>query len=111
MAEYIDKAELVKSFEETIQSAEIWRDDCKDLGVTAEFAERAIIDFNEARLRVQNFATVDAVEVVRCKDCKYWMRTVGDEQWSLGDCNSFDMHLVMCNGFCAWAERREDGRS
>ena len=57
---------------------------------------------------VKQLPTVDAVEVVRCKDCKYWTRSAGDDQWSIGDCNLFDKRLVMCNGFCAWAERRTD---
>ena len=48
-------------------------------------------------------------EVVYCKKCKHWTRTCGDEQWGLGDCDVFDKHLVMCNGYCAWAERRTDG--
>lgn len=48
-------------------------------------------------------------EIIYCKKCKHWTRTCGDEQWSLGDCDVFDKHLVMCNGYCAWAERREDG--
>lgn len=47
-------------------------------------------------------------EVVYCKKCKHWTRTCGDEQWGLGDCDVFDKHLVMCNGFCAWAERGQD---
>lgn len=50
-------------------------------------------------------------EIIYCKKCKHWTRTCGDEQWSLGDCDVFDKHLVMCNGYCAWAERREDERS
>ena len=47
-------------------------------------------------------------EVVYCKKCKHWTRTCGDEQWGLGDCDVFDKHLVMCNGYCAWAERRTE---
>lgn len=47
-------------------------------------------------------------EIIRCRDCKHWTRTCGDEQWGLGDCDVFDKHLVMCNGYCAWAERREE---
>ena len=48
-------------------------------------------------------------QVIKCKDCKHWRKTIGDERWSLGDCDVFDKKLVMCEGFCAWAERREDG--
>jgi hypothetical protein len=47
-------------------------------------------------------------EIIRCGNCKHWTRTCGDEQWGLGDCDVFDKHLVMCNGYCAWAERREE---
>lgn len=47
-------------------------------------------------------------EIIYCKKCEHWTRTYGDEQWGLGDCDVFDKHLVMCNGYCAWAERRTD---
>lgn len=46
-------------------------------------------------------------KIILCKDCVHWVRTCGDNQWGLGDCDVFDKHLVMCEGFCAWAERRE----
>ena len=48
-------------------------------------------------------------EIIKCKDCLHWVRTCGDNQWGLGDCDVFDKHLVMCEGYCAWAERRTDG--
>ena len=47
-------------------------------------------------------------EIIYCKKCKHWTETCGDKQWGLGDCDVFDKHLVMCNGYCAWAERREE---
>ena len=47
-------------------------------------------------------------EIIYCKKCEHWTRTYGDEQWGLGDCDVFDKHLVRCNGYCAWAERRTD---
>jgi hypothetical protein len=47
-------------------------------------------------------------EIILCKDCVHWVRTCGDNQWGLGDCDVFDKHLVMCEGFCAWAERRKE---
>lgn len=43
--------------------------------------------------------TVDAVEVVRCKDCKYYKGLA--ECYAIGDC-------MGTNGYCAWGERRED---
>ena len=41
--------------------------------------------------------TVDAVEVVRCKDCKYWNNKY-----------CCDFMIIDSDGFCAWGERRED---
>ena len=34
-------------------------------------------------------ATVDAVEVVRCKDCKHWERIAND----MGDCTNGRFHI------------------
>lgn len=105
MAEYIDKAALLKSFDETIKSAEIWRDDCRDLGTTTEYADRAFIDFTESRLRVKNFPTIDAVEVVRCKDCKHnsLKRMSGNTYCDLG------IGMSQLYDFCSLGERKDDG--
>lgn len=51
---------------------------------------------------LKNAPTVDAVPVIRCKDCK---KFVDEEDQSYcidmaGQCDS--------NGFCAWAERKEE---
>ena len=47
--------------------------------------------------------TVDAVEVVRCKDCKHYNGT-----WCLVD-DDIDMwKTVELDGFCSNGERRED---
>ena len=46
--------------------------------------------------------TVDAVPVVRCKDCKY-----RDEQSA--NCTRFRKDwYVQSNSFCSWAERKEE---
>lgn len=46
--------------------------------------------------------TVDAVQVVRCKDCKY-SKEYSDKQFT---CKWFDT-LVFPNGFCSNGKRRE----
>ena len=43
--------------------------------------------------------TVDAVEVVRCKNCAYWDAT---------EKVCVDMMTADENGYCAWGERKED---
>ena len=52
---------------------------------------------------VQKAPTVDAVPVVRCKDCK-WRNTIG--------CDAFvaaqSVYACEDEGFCKWAERKED---
>lgn len=74
---------MLESFRETVKKAIIWRDDCVALGTTAESAVRAIIDFNEAALRVKNFPTAtDVVKVVRCGGGMMpavYMKVTGDE--------------------------------
>lgn len=48
--------------------------------------------------------------IIRCNACKYWIQTVGRMQgYGLGKCDFHDANLVNCNGFCYWAERRNDG--
>ena len=50
-----------------------------------------------------DFPVVDAVEVVRCKDCKYWERDViFQDGWCRGTRRGDP------NWFCADGERRED---
>ena len=58
---------------------------------------------------IRNAPTVDAVEVVRCAKCKYWLH-VGD---GLGDCTNPRFHLeghadptMKMDDFCSCGERR-----
>ena len=58
---------------------------------------------------VDNAPSVDAVEVVRCKDCKYHRRV----DWGMGDCeypNGFKW-IAYDNDFCSRGERREDNEA
>lgn len=43
----------------------------------------------------------ELVEVVRCKDCKFF---VSDMEW----CEADDEHPASPDAFCSWAERRTD---
>ena len=49
--------------------------------------------------QIMNTPTVDAVEVVRCKDCKYH-----DNEENLPIC----IIGAEDNDYCSWGERRED---
>ena len=76
------------------------------------FAEDVIPD-------VDNAPTVDAVEVVRCRDCKHWHEETGwCNQHSHfvdiegGACHpweSSEWKMFVENDFCSYGERRNDG--
>lgn len=57
--------------------------------------------------------TVDAVEVVRCKDCKHYDNTEGicwcklNSKFYLG---GFDWHSFPEDGFCSYGERKDNER-
>ena len=55
--------------------------------------------------------TVDAVPVVRCRDCKRYQHEVGDDEYALGWCPFITIHLVSRNEFCSWGKRKEDGNA
>ena len=56
---------------------------------------------------ISNVSTVDAPEVVRCKDCKKYIPCqklpIGTSKW----CDLFDRATCEMN-YCGWGERRED---
>ena len=50
--------------------------------------------------------TVDAVEAVRCKDCKHMELAMGNLRW----CNAWDgINGMGDDGFCNYGERKEKG--
>lgn len=58
--------------------------------------------------------TVDAVEVVRCRDCK-WYHNANDkyfprtcDHWSEMFYHYEDWESVDENGFCSWGERKDE---
>lgn len=51
---------------------------------------------------IDNAPTVDAVEVVRCEDCRYFAHTV---DWY--ECGFHD-HYTMPDNYCSYGERRTD---
>lgn len=65
-------------------------------------------DWADAIPTIKSLPSSDAVEVVRCKDCKHWHREIhnGIEYFNFNSCNLKhygDGH----NFYCADAERRE----
>ena len=48
-------------------------------------------------------------EIIRCNVCRHWHQTTGEMKgFGLGDCDYLEKKLVTCNGYCYWAERKDD---
>ena len=91
----IDADELMDSMRELY---------CKMLGDQDynDGIERAIDAVDDAPI-------VDAVEVVRCKDCKNWMYEYCDVGLCVTDAPDIDGVQRRADDFCAYGERRTDG--
>lgn len=63
-----------------------------------EHEDHASLDWDCAIRLVHNAPTIDAVPVVRCKDCKWC--------GSPSHCPDKD-GMMDCEGFCSWGERIE----
>lgn len=63
--------------------------------------------WNQAIKLLQNTPTIDAIEVVRCKDCKWY---VEDREFPpFCDNPICGMQHPNDETFCSWGERKDDG--
>lgn len=71
-------------------------------GRNSQYVYRKVAEY------VRAMPTVDAVEVVRCKDCEHYSA----DGWGYGNCYRPNVAYLRMNdnGFCSWGERREDGK-
>jgi hypothetical protein len=59
--------------------------------------------------QVINAPTIDAVEVVRCKDCNFWRRC---GETNKGECDGMEVYGLMdADDYCSFGERKENDRS
>lgn len=65
-----------------------------------------------ARKLMQDAPTIELPtqpEIVRCNSCKHWKQITGKMRgFGVGKCYFNNAKLVADNGFCCWAERREE---
>lgn len=57
-------------------------------------------------LVLKDAPTVDAVEVVRCKDCKHWLKDFAGCSDTVGRCE-WANYAVGADGYCLYGERKE----
>ena len=55
------------------------------------------IDIADVIKRIEDFHTEDVIEVVRCKDCKFYGN---------GDCSVQSVRSMYPNDYCSYGERR-----
>lgn len=97
----IDADALRKDLVETLRLCKQWMDDAKD-DETKVVSEANWFAFLEAKLRLDSAPTIDAVPVVRCKDCRHSQK---DELWGMRWCKGA---TVKDEHFCADGERKDD---
>ena len=75
----------------------------------AEYDRVHIGEPGKARKLMEDAPTIDAVPVVRCKDCihRHYV-DMGDDIGTIGGCGLFGTAMMTCNDFCSYGERRTD---
>ena len=63
---------------------------------------------------IDNAPTVDAVEVIRCRECEYWNTEEKSYFGTKCRCERFSLvgyseNYMLPNDFCSYGERRTDG--
>ena len=68
---------------------------------------KTIIEYSESDIgyMIRKRPTVDAVEVVRCKDCKYWQDN--NDGYPREECRWGHGETPDANDFCSYGERKE----
>lgn len=101
----IDADAFVAEINSRIKAAIEWAKECEMKEDITIRAEQAIATFCEASLTAKKMPTIDAVPVVRCKDCKY-AETIENEDIY---CHSYGG--VLTNNpewYCASGERQAE---
>ena len=56
---------------------------------------------------IDDAPTIDAVPIIRCKDCKYWGNPLNWDGRIFGECEWLGW-FVGENGYCMYGERKDD---
>ena len=110
--EMIDRNLFVQSINESIAEAHKWGASAQDDEIKIR-AEQAISTFCEASLRAKQMPAIDAVEVVRCKDCIHCSKENCLTENGIVTLNSCWNHLgiftyLLDNDYCSRGYRRDN---
>lgn len=73
----------------------------------AEYDRQHKGEAGKARTLIANAPAVDAVEVVRCKECKHWLKDFAGHTEFVGRCE-WANYVVGAAGYCVYGERKAD---
>jgi hypothetical protein len=83
-------------------------DECFGIMVGAPLMDAVLLAIKALKAEKDRKNLFDAVEVVRCKDCKYWERRLVNAK-GFAICAASGMDIT-ADDFCSYGERRtEDG--
>lgn len=72
--------------------------------LTDNYHHRTEFQHEALKEAIERVPTIDAVEVVRCKDCKFFENEDED-----GDCWCYCHNDITCrDGYCSWGERKDE---
>lgn len=112
MSDLIKKSEYGKAIGLKVEMMRTKIDNCRNHFLAQSVMndwESEIKGLYDALIILNDTPTVDAVEVVRCKDCKHWRMTVSTGTY--GECMCDDMETnvlyTMADDYCSHGERKE----
>ena len=89
MSDYIKREDAQRALVQTLKDAEI--------DTTSNEQDWYCQGLMDAGFAIDAIPSADVVEVVRCKDCKWW---------DGNDCKARDIDVVDVDDFCSYGERR-----
>lgn len=96
MSKYIERESLIEQFD----------DSCKYAQATNDYQRGCNEVFDWCVKIIKNTPTADVVEVVRCRDCKWWKRMNGDKR--LQCFHGHGLIRTTENDYCSRGERSEE---
>ena len=72
----------------------------------AEYDRVHIGEPGKARKLIEDAPTVEAVEIVRCRECNHWLKDVTVCSGFVGRCD-FANYMIGANGYCSYGERKD----
>lgn len=97
-----------------VQKLDGWQD---QLAETYGKNDEYVLCLGEVLMKLDDTPTADVVEIVRCKDCKFWGESLTEEERNECDvyadlvCTYWMSDGLTRDDFCSKGERREDERS